>query len=258
MVDCVDAVMCDVDSNSFSCLNPYNAKYQDVKERLTSFEGKWKGCVPANELAEAGFYFYQSPDRARCFYCGGGLQRWRPFENPWFEHAKWFPLCEFLLSKQGVAYVKNVVEENLKLNRAQIHNASKSEAVQEIRGLLKANEVKRVDLRGDRNMDQILKSNKHVNYIRSVGVEERRVKHAVSSLLRRTQEFDQDDLWREVFSLPKNLDNLLCPSCSKREQDTFLIPCGHLGLCWQCEKESKPFCWVCRERPTKIVRLYRF
>ena len=30
-------------------------------------------------------------DRAKCFYCNGGLQNWDPEDEPFTEHAKWFP-----------------------------------------------------------------------------------------------------------------------------------------------------------------------
>ena len=38
-------------------------------------------------------------DRVCCFYCGGRLFQWKAYDNPWYEHAKWFPLCEYVLKK---------------------------------------------------------------------------------------------------------------------------------------------------------------
>ena len=31
-------------------------------------------------------------DRTKCWYCNGGLQNWRNDDDPWEEHAKWFPM----------------------------------------------------------------------------------------------------------------------------------------------------------------------
>ena len=31
-------------------------------------------------------------DRAKCWYCNGGLQNWEYNDDPWIEHGKWFPL----------------------------------------------------------------------------------------------------------------------------------------------------------------------
>ena len=258
-MDCVDSVCCGVVTKGlFTDQIPTTPKYRDVKERLSTFRDDWKGCVTANELAEAGFYFLQKPDVVRCFHCNGGLQHWEEFENPWYEHAKWYPLCEFLLRKQGVNYVKKVVKQNLKLNRPRVYKESLAMAAQPIRDLLKEDKVKRIDLKAEKNLDHTLKFNKHVNYARSAGVEERRIKHAVSSLLEQNPNFDQLELFDKIFSLPFNLDDMLCPRCRVRERDTILFPCVHLGLCWQCESDSQPSCFVCRSKPNKAVRMYRY
>ena len=30
-------------------------------------------------------------DQVKCFYCDGGLREWRDGDDPWQEHAGWFP-----------------------------------------------------------------------------------------------------------------------------------------------------------------------
>jgi len=30
-------------------------------------------------------------DNVKCFFCDGGLRNWEPGDDPWEEHAKWFP-----------------------------------------------------------------------------------------------------------------------------------------------------------------------
>lgn len=30
-------------------------------------------------------------DKVRCFFCYGGLQSWERGDDPWTEHARWFP-----------------------------------------------------------------------------------------------------------------------------------------------------------------------
>lgn len=56
-------------------------------------------------------------DRVKCFYCNGGLQNWRQNDNPWEEHAKWYPTCEFLLQQRGPEFVHNVVARFPNLSR---------------------------------------------------------------------------------------------------------------------------------------------
>lgn len=35
--------------------------------------------------------FLGEGDKVKCFQCGGGLTNWKPSEDPWEEHAKWYP-----------------------------------------------------------------------------------------------------------------------------------------------------------------------
>ncbi|XP_048956360.1 baculoviral IAP repeat-containing protein 7 isoform X2 [Canis lupus dingo] len=49
-------------------------------------------------------------DKVRCFFCYGGLQSWEQGDDPWTEHAKWFPRCEFLLQTKGRDFVCSVQE----------------------------------------------------------------------------------------------------------------------------------------------------
>ena len=42
-------------------------------------------------------------DETRRFHCGGGFKAWFDDDDPWQEHAKWFPKC---------AYVRYVMKGN--------------------------------------------------------------------------------------------------------------------------------------------------
>lgn len=35
--------------------------------------------------------FLGEGDKVKCFHCGGGLTDWKPNEDPWEQHAKWYP-----------------------------------------------------------------------------------------------------------------------------------------------------------------------
>ena len=49
-------------------------------------------------------------DRVICFHCGGGLRHWKTNDDPWKEHEKWNPKCEFVLMIKGPGFVENVVK----------------------------------------------------------------------------------------------------------------------------------------------------
>uniref|UniRef100_A0A8C2MIS0 Uncharacterized protein n=1 Tax=Cricetulus griseus TaxID=10029 RepID=A0A8C2MIS0_CRIGR len=79
------------------------ARNQEEEARLESFEN-WPfyahGTSP-RVLSAAGFVFTGKRDTVQCFSCGGCLGNWEEGDDPWKEHAKWFPKCEFLQSKKS-------------------------------------------------------------------------------------------------------------------------------------------------------------
>ncbi|CAI9154327.1 unnamed protein product [Rangifer tarandus platyrhynchus] len=79
--------------------------------RLASFyDWPLSAVVPPELLAAAGFFHTGQQDKVRCFFCYGGLQSWERGDDPWTEHARWFPRCEFLLRTKGRDFVYRVQE----------------------------------------------------------------------------------------------------------------------------------------------------
>uniref|UniRef100_A0A3Q2NRM9 RING-type E3 ubiquitin transferase n=1 Tax=Fundulus heteroclitus TaxID=8078 RepID=A0A3Q2NRM9_FUNHE len=60
--------------------------------RLATFHN-WpsEALVQPDVLAQAGFFYTGHGDNVKCFFCDGGLRNWEPGDDPWQEHAKWFP-----------------------------------------------------------------------------------------------------------------------------------------------------------------------
>ena len=88
--------------NQFASRAPYNPHVLNSDDRLQSFTKNWplKVHVAPREMADSGFYYLDDSNRVICFYCGGGLNNREPNDNPRYEHAKWFPLREYVLKKQ--------------------------------------------------------------------------------------------------------------------------------------------------------------
>ncbi|CAB1329258.1 unnamed protein product [Coregonus sp. 'balchen'] len=79
------------------------------ESRLTTFHNWPTGAsVQAGVLVRAGFFYTGYGDNVKCFYCDGGLRNWEPGDDPWQEHAKWFPRCDFLIQRRGRDYVSNI------------------------------------------------------------------------------------------------------------------------------------------------------
>uniref|UniRef100_A0A8C6XQH1 RING-type E3 ubiquitin transferase n=1 Tax=Naja naja TaxID=35670 RepID=A0A8C6XQH1_NAJNA len=87
----------------------FNLGMQNYMGRFRTFKN-WPVTVPVHpqQLADAGFYYVGRNDDVKCFCCDGGLRCWETGDDPWVEHAKWFPSCEYLIYRKGQEFVHQV------------------------------------------------------------------------------------------------------------------------------------------------------
>ncbi|XP_065927046.1 baculoviral IAP repeat-containing protein 2 isoform X5 [Magallana gigas] len=90
-------------------INYDRAKYHEyavMATRVSSFQD-WPTSLTQTPqvLALAGFFYAGHGDSTRCFFCGGGLRNWEPGDEPWTEHARWFPKCAFVRQYRGDEFV---------------------------------------------------------------------------------------------------------------------------------------------------------
>uniref|UniRef100_A0A8W8JHB2 Uncharacterized protein n=1 Tax=Magallana gigas TaxID=29159 RepID=A0A8W8JHB2_MAGGI len=80
--------------------------YAVLATRVGSFQD-WPTSLTQTPqvLALAGFFYAGHGDSTRCFFCGGGLRNWEPGDDPWTEHARWFPKCAFVRQYRGDEFV---------------------------------------------------------------------------------------------------------------------------------------------------------
>lgn len=67
---------------------------RSFEERLITFR-TWHGCIPATELAKAGFFYTHIGDFCRCVYCYVEIYKWEKDDHPVREHIKYSPNCIF-------------------------------------------------------------------------------------------------------------------------------------------------------------------
>ncbi|XP_033118499.1 putative inhibitor of apoptosis isoform X2 [Anneissia japonica] len=97
-------------------------QYCDAPARLNTFRLQdWEGQQTPENLVEAGFFSVGEKDQTKCFYCGGGLRSWGPNDDPWIEHAKWFPKCDWLIRKKGESFVQRVQKEFARMQNPTNH-----------------------------------------------------------------------------------------------------------------------------------------
>ena len=124
---------------NFPCLHPVNPHMRSIEARLQTFLDN--SCIwPAHriratpqQVVDTGMYYLGERDRVKCWYCIGGLQNWERDDDPMEEHAKWFPLCEFVLRQKGPDYVHQTVLRTPGLRRPLIPNPSTAELAEFLR-----------------------------------------------------------------------------------------------------------------------------
>uniref|UniRef100_K7DRD3 RING-type E3 ubiquitin transferase n=1 Tax=Pan troglodytes TaxID=9598 RepID=K7DRD3_PANTR len=86
-----------------------NLSMQTHAARMRTFM-YWPSSVPVQpeQLASAGFYYVGRNDDVKCFCCDGGLRCWESGDDPWVQHAKWFPRCEYLIRIKGQEFIRQV------------------------------------------------------------------------------------------------------------------------------------------------------
>ncbi|XP_053163940.1 baculoviral IAP repeat-containing protein 2 isoform X2 [Hemicordylus capensis] len=86
-----------------------NLSMQTHVARVNTFRN-WPITIPVQpqQIADAGFYYVGRNDDVKCFCCDGGLRCWESGDDPWVEHAKWFPRCEYLIHVKGQEFVHQV------------------------------------------------------------------------------------------------------------------------------------------------------
>ncbi|XP_063819963.1 baculoviral IAP repeat-containing protein 1-like [Pseudophryne corroboree] len=82
-------------------------EYSTEVSRLNSFiNWPFYARIQPAQLASAGFFFTGRRDTVQCFSCAGCLGHWQEHDDPWKEHAKWFPECDFLKHKKTPDEIK--------------------------------------------------------------------------------------------------------------------------------------------------------
>lgn len=96
--------------SEFNMSSPQHMLYND---RLASYKKRWPQSLKylSESLSDAGFYYTQKGDEVQCFCCGGLLKNWNDSEQPWEQHAIWFPKCDYLNMVKGSNYIDFIKEK---------------------------------------------------------------------------------------------------------------------------------------------------
>ena len=241
----------------------------------------WPGArikATCREFADAGFYYLGDRDRVKCFYCNGGLKNWEPTDDPFQEHAKWYPLCEYILKKRGVEFVKNEVKKYRDLKRPIITNPASVQLVGDLIKYLKLKPELQTSpaftnsrkLKMWQSINNEMDHGENVRILKTLGFGEAKIRRV---LTQRYEEHDNnfynfEDFLQALLDAPEDRQMTLaearkiveeegkCKRCKKEERDVVFKPCKHLGVCFRCS-EFLTRCNICDVKIDKKVRVYR-
>lgn len=230
---------------------PRNPAMADYEARIITF-GTWMYSVNKEQLARAGFYALGEGDKVQCFHCGGGLNDWKPSEDPWEQHAKWFPGCKYLLEEKGQEYVNNIhlthsIEESL------ARTAEKAPWLTErIDDKIVQNPMVQEAIRMGFSFKDIKKTME--GKIQTSGSNYKSLEVLVADLVNAQKDNTQGE--SSQTSLQKDIsteeqlrllrEEKLCKICMDRNIAVVFIPCGHLVTCKQCAEavDKCPMCYT--------------
>lgn len=89
--------------------------YKLYENRLDSFKtSTWIATCDwirnSEDFAKAGFYYIGYKDYVKCFECNGGLCKWNFRDDPWIEHTKYYPNCNFIIENKSELFIKICIE----------------------------------------------------------------------------------------------------------------------------------------------------
>lgn len=253
-----------------------NPGMQGYMARVKTFIN-WPSKIPVRpeQLARAGFYYVGRSDDVKCFCCDGGLRCWESGDDPWVEHAKWFPRCEYLLLARGPEFVGQVQARFPHLFEQLLSSAERSAsedldpsvhpASQENQSedLMLNNAVIRAALQMGFSRSLVKKTVQ--NKIRTTGQNYRIVSELVTDILTAPDEKKEEEQEKEIEKSTSDLpleeqlrrlqEERTCKVCTDKEVSVVFIPCGHLVVCKECAP-SMAQCPICRSTIKGTVRTF--
>lgn len=261
---------------------PKHSQMSETNARLQTFSNWPRDFVvqTPEHLAAAGFFYTGETDTVRCHYCDGGLREWEPNDDPWTEHAKWFPFCKFVIKVKGLSFIQAAapIEESdgeednpvgvtsppsrptpsyeERCRKKDIEKPMMSAAVESVkdfgygRKMIKKAILLHVETSGKREfnakelMDMIFK------------LEENEASYEMDGS-------DSCSSSDEINLTPKAMakeneylkSKQLCDHCQTRDKRVVFRPCGHISMCESCA-ESQKRCTVCSKEVESRLKIY--
>lgn len=219
--------------------------YSLESARKASFKG-WPTQITQRPevLTKAGFFYLGEGDKCKCFYCGGILWDWEPGDDPWVEHAKWFPDCPWVKLAKGDQFVEDVQRE---MNRMQIDDEETSHGP-----IAQETSVKTVD---DPSSSSASSKPSDAG-AGAAGSSQASLAAGASHTSTAEEGSDEKKRLQKIIEENRNLkEQKLCKICLDEDVGVLFEPCGHICCCASCAVSLQQ-CPICRQPISKSVKAY--
>lgn len=251
---------------------PKHSQYQSIEERIASYKN-WPSnyTQTPQDLAKAGLYFTGDNDTVKCFYCGKGLYHWDPGDDPFIEHARWFPECAFLRQYKGDGFVQKIQsikkrqDEHFRKNKDLLSHRA-VESVLEM-GVNEYN-LRTVLLEFEDTSPQLTAENLLIKLweIEDKKQEENKVpppkeenkatppppEKECKDIKKKDENEELEKIKQEYLFLK---EQQLCKICCEEIISIVFLPCGHFCTCVDCANAVKK-CPICRQFIKGTVKTY--
>ncbi|XP_059165760.1 baculoviral IAP repeat-containing protein 3-like [Physella acuta] len=237
---------------------PKHTEYVSLKKRIQTFKTWPNSGISHVDLAKSGFYYKGIKDHLTCFFCGMILSEWKQGDDPFVEHARWYPQCRYIRQHKGQAFVDAV---------CQIHETKKSDKSvitrQDVETFMgKGKEIcSRYDepditsdvafqilVRGGYQQDKVYTAAQEVKDAELQLSTYRVLQKLLENRGNSTRHPARHTVNRRIEKLKTENDILrnkwLCKICLQRQLKIVFMPCAHLIMCQECavDFEMCPSC----------------
>ena len=67
--------------------------------------------TPTHSPTHSSLFIAGISDHVTCYHCGFGLRNWEEEDQPWIEHARWYPACLYVRVIKGEGFIERVRRE---------------------------------------------------------------------------------------------------------------------------------------------------
>ncbi|XP_041351914.1 putative inhibitor of apoptosis [Gigantopelta aegis] len=241
---------------------PKHPRFSLEADRLATFKN-WPSQIKQQpeQLAKAGLFYVGNSDNVKCFTCDGLLSQWEPGDDPWIEHARWFPDCQFVRLVKGDTFIEQVLQGETPMEEKETKSHSEKEHKQDsvaIQALLEngckmqevSEAIKWLHENGGVPDDVIPSAEKIYKIILDTEkIPNGKVVSEDFQNQKRKPPNKNSEETEDISSLLEENRELkeqkICKICLDEEISIIFLPCGHLVCCGTCAS-SLSECPICR------------